>query len=155
MEFSRLQDDGRDKKMLAWLGKTTSPYDHLAWAVADGSNGQCIGMVNYHHREARNKRVEIGFIFEPIHQRKGFGTEAVLALLNYCADKLGVHRVKALIHPDNLASVRLVEGLGFHCEGGPLTDYLCVADRYLSVMIYAFINHGRADRPPSRLLSEV
>src|SRR5437870_4573921 len=47
-------------KIVEWLGKTTSPYDHLAWAIADRTTDRCIGMVNYHHRDARNKRLEIG-----------------------------------------------------------------------------------------------
>ncbi|HLQ93590.1 MAG TPA: GNAT family protein, partial [Xanthobacteraceae bacterium] len=73
---------------------------------------------------------------------KGIGTEAVQALLDYCTDKLDVHRVDALIHPDNIASIRLVKRLEFRCEGGPLTDYWRLGDRYLSVMIYARINLG-------------
>src|SRR5215471_17651927 len=51
------------------------------------------------------------------------------------------HRIEALIHPDNVASMRLVDRLGFHCEGGPLRDYWRVGDGYASVMIYARINH--------------
>jgi len=127
------------ERTLGWLSKTTSPYDHLAWTIADQSNDQCIGIVNYHHRGARNKRLEIGYIIAPKQQRKGFGTEAVRATVDYCADKLGVHRVEALIHPDNLASIRLVARLGFRCEGGPLIDYWHVGDKYLSVMIYACV----------------
>jgi RimJ/RimL family protein N-acetyltransferase len=70
---------------LAWLAKTTSPYDHLAWAIADQAKDQCFGMVNYHHREARNKRLELGYFIAPRHQGQGFGTEAVQAVLDYCA----------------------------------------------------------------------
>jgi ribosomal-protein-alanine N-acetyltransferase len=75
--------------------------------------------------------------------RKGFAAKIVRAVLKYCVDELDVHRVEALIHPDNVASTRLVEALGFCCEGGPLTDYWRVGDRYVSVMIYAFINDRR------------
>ena len=131
------------EKALRWLSKTTSPYDHLAWAVCKKSHDQCIGMVNYHHRDARNRRLELGYIIATKHQRKGFGAEIVRAVLKYCVNELDVHRVEALIHPDNVASTRLVEGLGFCCEGGPLTDYWRVGDRYVSIMIYAFINDGR------------
>ena len=131
------------EKSLGWLGKTTSPYDHLAWAVCKKSNDQCIGMVNYHHRDARNRRLELGYIIAPKHQGNGFGTEAVRAVLDYCADELNVHRVEALIHPENTASRRLVERLGFRCEGGLLTDYWRVGDRYVSVMMYAKINNDR------------
>ncbi len=51
-----------------------------------------------------------------------------------------------MIRPDNIPSIRLVEprcegGLverfGFRCEGSPLTDYWCVGNKYLSVMVFA------------------
>jgi [ribosomal protein S5]-alanine N-acetyltransferase len=130
-------------KSLAWLGKITSPYDHLAWAVAAKASDQCIGMVNYHHRDARNRRLELGYIIAPKHQRKGLGREAVRAVLDHCVEELGAHRIEALIHPDNVASRRLVERLGFRCEGGPLIDYWKVGNRYLSVMVYAYISGAR------------
>jgi ribosomal-protein-alanine N-acetyltransferase len=97
-------------------------------------------MVNYHSRDARNRRLQIGYITAPKHQRQGFGTEAVRAVLNYCAQELNNHRIEALIHPENLASLRLAEGLGFCCEGGPLLDYWRVGTKFVSVMIYALIN---------------
>jgi ribosomal-protein-alanine N-acetyltransferase len=131
------------EKIVGWLGKTTNPYDHLAWAIADRTTDQCVGMVNYHHRDARNKRLEIGYIVAPDHQRKGFATEAIETLLAYCTHRLDAHRIEALIHPENVASRKLVERLGFRCEGGPLTDYWCVDGQFLSAMIYARVNRGR------------
>jgi len=135
------------EKELRWLRKTTSPYEHLAWAVCKKTDDRCIGMVNYHHRDARNRRLELGYIIAPKQQRKGFATEALQALFDYCSQELRVHRLEALIHPDNVASTRLAKRLGFRCEGGPLTDYLRVGDKYINVMIYAFIN---ADQQRSR-----
>lgn len=102
-------------------------------------------MVNYHHREVRNRRLEIGYIIAPEHQGNGFGREAVQALVRYCGDKLGVHRIQALIHSENIASIRLVERTGFRCEGGLLTDYWCVGNKYLSVMVYALIVEETTD----------
>jgi [ribosomal protein S5]-alanine N-acetyltransferase len=128
------------ERTLKWLSKTTSPYDHFAWAIAKRSNDHCIGMVNYHHREVRNRRLEIGYIITPEYQRNGFGREAVEALVRYCTDKLGVHRIEAFIHPENIASIQLAKRTGFRCEGGPLTDYWCVGEKYLSVMVYALID---------------
>jgi len=135
------------ERALQWLAKTTSPYDHLAWAICKKSNDRCIGMVNYHQRDARNRRLHVGYVIATKHQGNGFGTEAVEAVLKYCADMLDVHRVAALIDPDNVASVRLVERLGFRCEGGPLTDYWLVGNTFKSVMIYARVNAKRRPRP--------
>jgi ribosomal-protein-alanine N-acetyltransferase len=127
------------ERMMAWLAKTTSPYDHLAWAIADRPKDRCIGMVNYHHREARNRRLELGYVVARQSQGQGYGAEAVRAVLDYCVGTLGVHRVQAFVHPENRASIRLVEGLGFRCEGGPLADYWRVGDSYRDAMLYAFV----------------
>ena len=96
-------------------------------------------MVNYHHREAHNRRLEVGYILAPAKQGRGLMTEAMQALLAYCFDELGVRRVQALIHPDNAASIRLAQRLGFRCEGGPLRDYWRVGDGYMDVMMYGLL----------------
>jgi [ribosomal protein S5]-alanine N-acetyltransferase len=132
-------------RWLKYLAKTTSPYDYLAWAVTEKPGDRCIGMVNYHHREARNARLEIGYILAPAYQGRGLMTEAVGAIVAYCFDKLAAHRIEALIHPDNAASIRLVERLGFRCEGGPLRDRWRRGEDYMSVMMYALL----AGDPPS------
>jgi [ribosomal protein S5]-alanine N-acetyltransferase len=147
-DFPRCETVAETERVVAWLANIASPYDHLAWAIVDQAEDRSMGMVCYHHREARNKRLEVGYILAPQHQRRGLGTEAVRAVLDYCVGKLGAHRVQALIHPENTASIRLVERLGFRREGGPLTDYWRVGDGYRSVMLYAFI--APADAEASR-----
>ena len=142
------KSEAQTERWLKYLAKTTSPFDHLAWAVAEKRSDRCIGMVNYHHREARNQKLEIGYIVMPAQQGRGFGTEAVAALVEYCLGSLAVHRIEALIHPDNAASLRLVERLGFRCEGGPLRDYWRKGDGYMSVMMYARIAGERAAPSP-------
>jgi ribosomal-protein-alanine N-acetyltransferase len=121
------------------LAKTIKPFDHLAWAVADKVGDRCIGMVNYHHREVRNERLEISYILAPEWHGRGLMTEAVRALLVYCFCELGVHRVEALIDPENFPSIRLAGRLGFRCEGGPLRDRWRAGDGYRSVMMYGLI----------------
>ena len=131
--------EAETERWLTHLAKTTSPYDYLAWAVAEKRSDRCIGMVNYHHREARNERLEIGYILAPAEQGHGLMSEAVAALVGYCLGELAAHRIEALIHPDNAASIRLVERLGFRCEGGPLRDRWRRGGGYMSVMMYALI----------------
>jgi [ribosomal protein S5]-alanine N-acetyltransferase len=131
--------EAETQRSLRYLAKTTSPDDRLAWAVAEKRSDRCIGMVNYHHREARNQKLEIGYILMPAQQGRGLMTEAVAALVAYCFGELAAHRIEALVHPENVASIRLVERLGFLCEGGPLRDRWHVGGRYMSVMMYARI----------------
>lgn len=134
---------GETERSLRWMLKTTSPYDYLAWAVADAATDTCLGMVNYHDRAARYARMTIGYILNSAHHRKGLASEAVGAVLGHCFTTLGAHRVQAFIEPENLASLALVKKLGFHFEGGPLRDHLRVGDGYRSVMLYARLASDR------------
>jgi ribosomal-protein-alanine N-acetyltransferase len=141
--FPPCETEAESARWLGILAKNTSPYQYLAWAVAEKRNDKCIGMVNYHHREAQNRRLEVGYILAPAQHGRGLMAEAMQALLAYCFEELAVHRVQALIHPDNTASIALATRLGFRREGGPMRDYWRVGDGYLSVMMYALLARER------------
>jgi ribosomal-protein-alanine N-acetyltransferase len=137
--FPACQSKAETARWVKILARATSPHSYQAWAVAEKRGDRCIGMVNYHHREQNNRRLEVGYILAPSHQGRGLMTEAMQALLDYCFEELSVRRVQALINPDNTASIRLAERLGFRCEGGPLRDYWRIGDSYASVMMYGLI----------------
>lgn len=48
---------------------------------------------------------------------RGYMKEGLQLLLRYAFEELHLHRVEANIQPGNQNSVRLVESLGFECEG--------------------------------------
>lgn len=121
------------------LAKATSPARRLAWAVADRKSDRCIGMVDYHHREARHRRLEVGYILAPRARGHGLMREALGAFLGHCFDELGVHRVEAMIDPDNARSIQLVEALGFRREGGPLRERWRVGDTYTSALVFSLL----------------
>jgi ribosomal-protein-alanine N-acetyltransferase len=98
-------------------------------------------MVNYHQRDLRNRRLEVGYIACPIYRQKGYIREAMQALLRHCFETLDVHRIEALIVPENVRSIRLVEHLGLRFEGGPLRDRLSSGSgEWMSVLIFALLS---------------
>jgi [ribosomal protein S5]-alanine N-acetyltransferase len=145
--FPACQSKVETTRWVKILARATSPHSYQAWAVAEQRGDHCIGMVNYHHREAHNRRLEIGYILAPARHRQGLMTEALQALLAYCFDELRTHRIEAMISPDNLASIRLVERLGFAREGGPMRDYWRVGEEYRSVLVYGLIDSDRPAAP--------
>jgi ribosomal-protein-alanine N-acetyltransferase len=48
---------------------------------------------------------------------RGYLTEGVALAVRYAFEQLELHRVEADIQPENSASIRLVERLGFRREG--------------------------------------
>lgn len=102
----------------------------------------CLGMVNYHDGHLRSKRVTIGYIIDPAHHREGIATEALSAIIDFCFGEMDLHRLQAFIHPDNTASRKLVEKLGFRCEG-LLRDNLRVGRDWRDDTLYALLATDR------------
>lgn len=62
-------------------------------------------------------QAEIGYTFSRAYQGQGLATEAVLRVLAYAFETLGLHRVIAITDCENHPSVALLERLGFRREG--------------------------------------
>lgn len=101
-------------------------YERLMGAYAEQTRymiihkktGNVVGTVNLFDADRRAVDTkEIGYCISPGFRRHGYAYEALSALLNYLLDDLSLDLVVAGIIPDNLPSIRLVEKLGFQCEG--------------------------------------
>lgn len=68
------------------------------------------------HLDDTGRLADVGYTLDPAHQGRGLATEAVGAVVDaLLAD--GVHRVVAGVDPANRPSRRVLERLGFRCEG--------------------------------------
>ena len=94
-----------------------TPARRLVWAVAEAGSDRCLGMVNYHNADLKQRHAEIGYMLAPAWWARGYAAEAVGALLGHCFGVARFHRVQAVIDPENAASRRLVERFGFRLEG--------------------------------------
>jgi RimJ/RimL family protein N-acetyltransferase len=77
--------------------------------------GEPIGMCGLLKRDYLPD-VDIGFALLPRHRSKGYAFEAASALLSDARDTLGLKKVLAITSPDNVDSIRLLEGLDFRFE---------------------------------------
>ena len=68
--------------------------------------------------------------------------EAVRAVLGHCFGVLDTHRVEAEIEPENKASIRLAERVGFQREG-LLRDRMFVGGEPRSVLMYSLLRGFR------------
>lgn len=141
-------DLAETRQRIGW-SLAASPESHAAWSIVQVANDRPIGLVNYHHREALNQRLEIGYLLAQSHWRNGFMREALTAVLDHCFGALDVHRVEATVEPENLASRRLLERLGFACESSGMRDRLRVGAAYRTMMMYGLLAPDwKAARPP-------
>jgi len=59
---------------------------------------------------------ELGYRFLAEHWGKGLATEAGRASIEFARSDLGLKRLVAMVHPDNVASARVLAKLGFSVE---------------------------------------
>lgn len=87
---------------------------YACWAVTvDG--GTADGWVTL--KDRRPGVSEIGYLIGRSLWGQGYGREAVACVLDHCFARSGQRRIYADVDPDNAASIRLLERLGFVREG--------------------------------------
>ncbi len=88
------------------------------YAVTLKSSGELVGIIHVFPDEARAvDAMEIGYSIVREHQRKGYATEMLTAILNLLQGELLVDVVSAGTLPENVASIALLKKIGFKAEG--------------------------------------
>jgi RimJ/RimL family protein N-acetyltransferase len=96
--------------------RLTRPGDVLTLAVVRKSDGKVIGHVALRYTDATAAQGEVRFAVAPVFRRKGYGAEAVKAVVDLAFDQFRLHRVFARTAGKNDASARLLKSLGMRLE---------------------------------------
>lgn len=86
------------------------------WKVTEKSSGKPIGNCGFYQRDFLDYP-DLGFAFLPQYIRKGFGYEAASHCLRFGQEQLGLKRCAAFTTTENVASIALLEKLGFQKSG--------------------------------------
>jgi RimJ/RimL family protein N-acetyltransferase len=81
------------------------------WGVLPEGAQDIIGWAGLQYLPELNE-TEVGFLLDRPHWGKGYATEAALASLRFGFERCGLDHIIALVHPDNLASRRVIEKCG-------------------------------------------
>jgi RimJ/RimL family protein N-acetyltransferase len=135
-----------EEQTRAWIDGilTRPPETGTVLAVELRDTGEVIGNVNV-VVDPDNRQGEIGFIFHPDHQGRGYATEAARALLGWAFEHFGLHRVYGRLEPRNEASARVLEKLGMRREAH-LIENEWVKGEWQSEAIYALLAREWAER---------
>lgn len=85
------------------------------YAVELKNGGVPIGICGLIKRDMLDD-VDLGFALLPEFRGRGYAREAAAAALEHGRSRLGLRRIVAIVTPDNHASIRLLEELGFRFE---------------------------------------
>jgi RimJ/RimL family protein N-acetyltransferase len=107
-----------------------------AFVVARNDGSQVFGLVDLY--SIKNGNAGAGYIFAKQEHRRGYARESMTALLDYAFHERALHRVFLDIDPENTASIRLAQSMGFRWEAHLKENFLRDGV-YLDSVYYAML----------------
>lgn len=131
-----------DSRLPRW-----SPGDaHWLCLLVRDAQGVALGITGYIHRDT--DCAEVGFLFAPESQGKGYGSESLRAVCDYAFGKGGIRRLTATVTAGNMASRRMLEKLGFRLEGELRESYF-LAGQWHNDWLLGLLKHEYDNSPSS------
>jgi RimJ/RimL family protein N-acetyltransferase len=88
------------------------PGGWVQFSVERIEDGLLLGDVGLSPADGEPGVMKVGYTIDPAHQRHGYATEAIAALVGYAFEVLGADVVRAYADVDNVASIRVAEKVG-------------------------------------------
>lgn len=82
-----------------------------------------IGAIDIYDFDPINRRAMVGYFIDSEYRNQGIATDALLAVADYCRNRLGMQQIAAVVSVENKASRKLLEKTGF-VEAGILSKWL-------------------------------
>jgi [ribosomal protein S5]-alanine N-acetyltransferase len=89
----------------------------IRWGIARKGEQEIIGSCGYYGFHAWHMRASIGYELARACWRQGIMTEALEAIIDLGFREMSLNRIDAVVIPENSASIKLLEKLGFQNEG--------------------------------------
>jgi RimJ/RimL family protein N-acetyltransferase len=81
-------------------------------------DGRAVGDINLFQIDTRSANAALGLsIWRAEDRGKGFGTDAIVALLRWAFGQMNLHRVELSVDPRNTSAIHIYEKVGFVAEG--------------------------------------
>lgn len=108
------------------------------WAITRKDNACFMGTCGYELWYQDYHRAEIGYSLSRDNWGKGYATEALRAMVYFGLQVMGLNRIEALTHPDNIPSARVLQKAGFFREG-LLRENIYSRGQYFDTEIYSIL----------------
>jgi len=117
--------------------RADAAYPYFIYRRSDGVliGGLTLGQV----RRGVAQATSLGYWMGEPYAGKGHMTDAVRALAPFVFQTLRLRRIEAACLPNNTASIRLLERVGFVREGYA-RSYLCIAGEWRDHLLYALLS---------------
>lgn len=120
------------QSFLNWVVAYQREQGFSRWAVVEKASGKIIGSCGFARLPDRGF-IDLGYLFDRKMWGQGYATEAARGCLRYGFERLNLAEVVALTDLEHTTSQRVLEKIGFICQG--LKEYDGEED-----MVYLAVN---------------
>lgn len=113
--------------------------ESIIWSISINGENKIIGTICLWNIKKENYRAEVGYELHPDFWRQGIIHEALRAVIEYGFNSLKLHSIEAVVNPDNIASISLLEKNHFVKEAHFKEDYFHNGE-FKDTAIYSRLN---------------
>lgn len=101
-----------------WIQQqNTIPRKSYIFCITLAASGEFIGLIALNLGKLNFKIAEVWYKLHPAYWKQGYATEALKAIIKFCFNDLGLHRIEAGCAVGNIASISVLEKAGMKKEG--------------------------------------
>jgi RimJ/RimL family protein N-acetyltransferase len=115
-----------------------TPRSSYVLAIVERASRGVIGAARIGIEAGADRRADIGYVLRRDRWHRGWATKAAGMLVDFGFRDLGMYRIWATSHPENLASARVLERIGMTYEGR-IRGHMFVKGAWRDSLAYAIV----------------
>ena len=120
-----------------WFEKRFKDKLGIRWGIALKNNDNIIGTIGY-NTFTKDHRANIGYDLQKTYWNQGFTKEALMEVIKFGFEYLGINRIEAEVMPGNIYSEKALKKLRFKKEG-ILRDWLYWNEKHYDMIMYSLL----------------
>jgi RimJ/RimL family protein N-acetyltransferase len=100
---------------------------------------QIVGSITAASLKKSSRIFQGGYWIDPVFWKKGIASDALAKVIDFLFDNTEAERLQAIVEPDNISSIRVLEKNGYECEGLLRKFHPGHTGTLLDVYMYALI----------------
>ena len=121
------------------VAENIDEYDTwFQFAIVLKDTGELIGDIGIHFLDEENYQAEIGCTLAKSQHGKGIANETLKTTIDYLFGDLNKHRISCSVDPNNVASIKMVERLGFRKEAH-FKQSILIDGEWVDDIVYALL----------------
>lgn len=128
------------ENLISSLNKAYEEKKSIRWGIILKEEDKLIGTCGYHNWNKSYFRAEMGYELSSDYWRKGYITEAIKGIIPFGFNEMNLNRIEAQVYPENKASNKCLQKLGFVKEG-VIREYAFFRDKFEDLVMYSLLKN--------------